>query len=211
MDDQIHHSIAAPAYADALRVCARLFGSPLEAADVEAIRAAHESDVFKALTRIEDLSGRVEAIVAAASALGTPQQAESALNKAFCQLFLGLGGPKSASPYESVYRGSGRLYQEPAGEMALLLRQQGMETTSEFPEAPDHLVVELALFDDALRLGTVSGDESDIATAEGLHERLRDWVPAFAQSCRNHDRTGFYAAAAVLLETLLGRAIHWPA
>ncbi|SKA31870.1 molecular chaperone TorD family protein [Consotaella salsifontis] len=204
-------SVSAPVYADAIRLCARLFGSPLELADVEAILRPEESGVLKPLIRIEGLSREVEAMAAALVALGPSQKAEIALNRAFCQLFMGLGGPKSAAPYESAYRGSGRLYQEPAGEMALLLRQQGMETTTDFPEAPDHLVVELALFDDALRLGAVSGDESDMATAEGLRERMEGWVPAFAQSCRDHDRTGFYASAASLLAALLARTVDWPA
>jgi TorA-specific chaperone len=116
---------------------------------------------------------------------------------------MGSGGPTSAPPYESANLGSGRLYQVPAGEMALLLRRRGRRPAPDFPEAPDHLVIELALLAEALEFAATTGNVDDTETVNVLLTRLRGWVPDFVAACQTHDGTGFYAALAGVLELLL--------
>ncbi|MGQ9369977.1 molecular chaperone TorD family protein [Azospirillum sp. ST 5-10] len=191
--------LAAAVMADAVAVLAALFGAPLDERDVAAVRRPVDRGALAPLAAVPVLRPGVEEAAAIVRRLGDTPVAVSRLNREFCRLFLGAGGRMTAAPYESAYRGSGRLYQEPAGEMAALLRRRDRRAADGFPEAPDHLVIELALLEDALRL---PGAE-DTATAEALLARLRRWVPAFAAACRLHDGTGFYAEAAGVLAALL--------
>jgi len=195
-----------PSFAEAFSTAAALFGAPLEQPDLAAIRLPVSAGALAPLAAIDALRPGVEAAAAAVEALD-PAAAVPLLNAAFCRLFLGSGGPMSAPPYESAYQGSGRLYQEPAGEMALLLQRRGRRTAADFPEAPDHLVVELALLSEALALAAASGNVDDTETAQLLLVRLRRWVPDFVAACRMHDATGFYGAIAGVLELLLNQPI----
>jgi TorA-specific chaperone len=195
------------AFAEAFATIAAVFGGPLEEADLAAIRLPVQSGALAPLARIDALRPGVEAAAATIRDLADPANAVSLLNSAFCRLFLGSGGPMSAPPYESAYRGSGRLYQEPAGEMALLLQRRGRRTSKDFPEAPDHLVIELALLGEALELAAASDNVEDAETAQVLLRRLRGWVPDFVAACQMHDTTDFYAAAAGVLELLLNQSI----
>lgn len=189
--------------AEAVATAAALFGAPLDARDIEALRQPVPRGALAPIAATGGLEAEIEAAVAVLHGLGEAEAAVPALNRAFCLLFLGAGGPSAAAPYESAYQGNGRLYQEPAAEMAALLDRRGRRPAPDFPEAPDHLAIELALLEEALR-GVAAGDDplAD-ATAAALLTRLRRWVPAFAAACRAHDPSGFYAAAAVLLDRLL--------
>jgi TorA-specific chaperone len=200
-------SLSLTAYAEAVATAAAVFGAPLEQADLAAIRLPVESGPLAAWAKIDTLRPGLDSAVRTVRELVDPAEAVSLLNAAFCRLFLGSGGPMSAPPYESAYVGSGRLYQAPAGEMALLLRRRGRIPAKDFPEAPDHLVIELALFGESLELAAVSANDDDIETAQVLLERLRGWVPDFAAACQTHDTSGFYAAAAGVLELLLNQSI----
>lgn len=205
-----HLRISGPHYADAVATLSGLFGTPLELAELEAMTLPAETGPLALLSRIPLLQDDVAELVGIARAFGTPKAGVTELNKAFCLLFLGAGGPMSAPPYESAYVGTGRLFQEPAGQMARLLREQSMQPVEGFPEAPDHLVIELSLLEETLRLAGVSEDQGDIATVRSLHERLRGWVPAFAKACGDFDKTGFYAGAARLLNRLLSEPLPCP-
>ncbi|MDF3810317.1 MULTISPECIES: molecular chaperone TorD family protein [Rhodopseudomonas] len=201
-------SLPLTAYAEAIATVTALFGAPLEQSDLAALRLLPaNSGPLAALAGIDALRPGVETAVKAVCDLPDIAQAESVLNTAFCRLFLGSGGPMSAPPYESAYQGSGRLYQEPAGEMALLLRRRGRGPAEDFPEAPDHLVIELSLLSEALELAAASGNVDDTEVANELLARLRRWVPDFAAACQMHDTTGFYAASAGVLERLLNLPI----
>ncbi|WP_372399672.1 molecular chaperone TorD family protein [Azospirillum sp. HJ39] len=188
--------------AEAVATAAALFGAPLDARDIEALDRPLPQGALAPIAAAGGLEAETAAAIAALHALGDAGAAVPALNRAFCLLFLGAGGPRSAAPYESAYRGNGRLFQEPAAEMAALLDRLGRRPAPDFPEAPDHLVIELALLEETLR-GAADGDPQAAATAGALLARLRRWVPAFAAACRANDPTGFYAAAAVLLDRLL--------
>lgn len=189
--------------AEAVATAAALFGAPLDARDIEALRQPVPRGALAPIAATGGLEAEIEAAVAVLHGLGEVEAAVPALNRAFCLLFLGAGGPSAAAPYESAYQGNGRLFQEPAAEMAALLDRRGRRPAPDFPEAPDHLAIELALLEEALR-GVADGDDplAD-ATAAALLTRLRRWVPAFAAACRANDPSGFYAAAAVLLDRLL--------
>ncbi|OCW56366.1 molecular chaperone TorD family protein [Hoeflea olei] len=203
-------AISGPQYADAVATLSGLFGTPLELEDLEAMALPAENGPLGLLARIPLLQDDVAKLIAIARDFGSPKAGVIELNKAFCRLFLGAGGPMSAPPYESAYLGSGRLFQAPAGEMAKLLREQCLQPVEGFPEAPDHLVVELSLLEESLRLAGVSEDKADIATVRSLHERLKSWVPAFEKACGDFDRTGFYACAARLLGRLLNEPLPCP-
>ncbi|ABD87433.1 molecular chaperone TorD family protein [Rhodopseudomonas palustris] len=199
-------SLPVTAFAEAINTIAALFGAPLEQAVLAEIRLPVMAGALAPLARIDALRPGVETAAAVVRDLD-PAQAESLLNVAFCRLFLGSGGPMSAPPYESAYQGSGRLYQEPAGEMALLLQRRGRRTAEDFPEAPDHLVIELALLSEALEFAASSGNVDDGETVTMLLTRLRGWVPDFVAACQTHDSSGFYAAVAGVLDLLLNLPI----
>jgi TorA-specific chaperone len=133
------------------------------------------------------------------------------LAAAFTQLFDGVGGGKTVSPYESAHvSASGRLFQAPADEMEKLLRQSDVSTDGAFREPADHLSVELALLARLIR------HDSDHETqAALLDDHLLVWVPLFADRCQACDHTGFYAGAAQVLVAFLfaQRATlpHWGA
>jgi TorA-specific chaperone len=111
------------------------------------------------------------------------------------QLFEGVGGPRTVSPFESAHTGPrGRLFQAPAKDMEHLLSQTGLVLTCGIGEPSDHLSIELALLAHMLR------DCSDWPeTASLLDRRLLNWVPGFARAIQLVDSTGFYAGVASLL------------
>lgn len=136
------------------------------------------------------------------SALDVEGSAEAVARKlaaAFTQLFDGVGGSKTVSPYESAHvSASGRLFQAASGNMEKLLRQSDLSTGDAFREPPDHLSIELALLAWLIR-----HDTDRRAQAALLDGHLLVWVPGFADRCLERDRTGFYAGAAQVLMAFL--------
>ena len=125
------------------------------------------------------------------------------VGSAYGILFEGIGGPKTVSPYESVHRDGGRLFGPPAAEMEAILAAHDLSVAASAHEAPDHLAVELAV---AARL--LADDEPD---ADAIIERLRGWLPAFADDCATADSNGFWAGAAAVLIAVVGLARRQPA
>jgi TorA specific chaperone len=121
------------------------------------------------------------------------------LSAAFTRLFDGVGGHRTVSLYESAHvSASGRLFQAPASDIGLLLRQANMSTDSMFREPPDHLSIELALLAQMIRQ-----DRAEQAQITLLDDHLLAWVPIFADRCCAADSTGFYAGAASTLTGFL--------
>lgn len=201
---QAIHLTTLPAqdFADAAGMFAAIFGTPLDERDVEAILQPAASGAFAPLAGLSALHSQVEALADLVRDLGDAGAAVSRLNRDYCLLFLGAGGP-GAAPFESAYRGNGRLFQQPAADMAEMLAQCGLSLAENFPEAPDHLAVELTLLQESLCRAASCGDADAIAAATALLERLREWVPLFTSACRKNDLTGFYAGVASLLEQML--------
>ena len=179
------------AAADICAAFADFFAAPLEAADIAALRADRRLGGLAPLCD-RPAGQRARGVLAG---LGEPEAAASDLNAAFCCLFLGAGGPDgNAPPYESAYSGSGRLFQEPAAEMAKLLAAHGLGLAEGCCEPADHLAIELALLASLL---------ARPEPAAALVDRLLGWVPSFAARCAACDATGFYAALAALLHAFL--------
>jgi TorA-specific chaperone len=121
------------------------------------------------------------------------------LAAAYTKLFDGVGGAKTVSLYESAYVSlSGRLFQAATGDMERLLRQSDVSTNDAFREPSDHLSIELALLAWLIR-----HDAAPQAQVALLDDHLLVWVPAFAERCREYDRTGFYAGTAQVLTAFL--------
>jgi TorA-specific chaperone len=125
------------------------------------------------------------------------------VGSAYGMLFEGIGGPKTVSPYESVHRDGGRLFGPPAAEMEAVLAAHDLSVAVSTHEAPDHLAVELAV---AARL--LAEAEPD---ADAIIERLRGWIPSFADDCAAADSNGFWAGAAAVLTAIVGLATRQPA
>ncbi|SDJ23074.1 TorD/DmsD family molecular chaperone [Aliiruegeria lutimaris] len=189
--------------ADLFRDFAVFFGAPLELEDIAALRREQS---LSALSFLEKDARFRDDLAQALSALLEPPtdaEAQAKLNRAYFLLFLGVAGGKGAPPFESAYRGTGRLFQEPVAEMAALLESTGLKPAEGFVEPPDHLTIELSLLEQFLRLdATITGIDAELAISN-LRARLRSWVPAFARACAENDTTGFYAALARAMTTLL--------
>ncbi|WP_109109760.1 molecular chaperone TorD family protein [Azospirillum sp. TSO35-2] len=195
-------SIPAADLADICSELAGFFGAPLEAEDVRALRRHGGFGPLGALAAdplyAADLRRAREAVLAPAS----EEETVSRLNSGYCQLFLGIGGAAGAPPFESAYRGTGRLYQEAVDSMAELLATCGLRPADGFAEPPDHLAIELSLLAQFIQSGADAPDLGD-GPAAALRRRLAEWVPAFARGCARYDRSGFYAPLAAVLTTLL--------
>lgn len=202
MNESRHLSPPPTPLAEAISTVAALFGAPLAKSDLIEILRSPDASALAPLARFDSVRPVIAPALAAINEID-PDDAVSLLNRTFCRLFLGAGGPMSAPPYESAYQGSGRLYQEPAGEMTLLLQRRGRCIVEGFREPADHLVIELTLLSEALDLAATTGNAEDIETAQLLLVRLRRWVPDFTAACQTHDSIGFYAAIAMSLERLL--------
>lgn len=189
--------------ADCYAELARLFGAPLEEAEVAALIANGRFDALRSLTHDPQHAVDLRGALAAVKAAGDVAAATSRLNAAFCRLFLGLGPHSTTLPIESAHRGDGRLFQEPAAAMSEMLVAHDLSPAEGFAEPPDHLSVELSLLEQFIRLeaSLVEVDEHE-ATAT-LHRRLADWTPSLAEALTEHDPTGFYAALARILVRLL--------
>ena len=82
--------------------------------------------------------------------------------------------------------------------MNRLLRQFDVSVDAAFREPSDHLSVEFALLARLMR-----HDDGDGALASFLDCHLLVWTPGFADQCRDHDRSGFYAGTAMVLVSFL--------
>ncbi|MFO1061461.1 MAG: molecular chaperone TorD family protein, partial [Dongiaceae bacterium] len=138
------------------------------------------------------------ALAGMADRLSALEDPDRDLAIAFNRLFVGAGGPETVAPYESARaEPHGRLFGTATAEMADLLEQLDLRVA--IAEPPDHLAVELQL----LAQLAATGDPREAM----LLRRLGGWVPSFRDACAARDPTGFYAAAAAALSTLLdGRA-----
>ena len=178
---------------------AGIFVVPPTTATVVSYREAIGATLFEALAEQPGCAAGAQRMQSALNAEMSATAVARQLAAAFTQLFDGVGGAKTASLYESAYVGvSGRLFQAATGEMEELLRQSDVSTDDAFREPSDHLSIELALLAWSIRHGT---DRQ--AQAALLDDHLLVWVPAFANRCREYDRTGFYAGAAQVLTAFL--------
>lgn len=196
-------TIAPVQLADCLSELARLFGAPLEEAEIAALCAAGQFDALRVLAVDPHHALDLRGAIAALKVAGGPATATSLLNTVFCRLFLGLGGASSALPIESAHRGDGRLFQEPASIMTEMLVAHDLMPADGFAEPPDHLSIELSLLEQLIRLEASLVDVDEHAAVSALRRRLVEWTPSFAAAVAENDPTGFYAALARVLVRLL--------
>lgn len=139
----------------------------------------------------------------AALAVGTPAAVLTrTFEIAFMQLFEGVGGPRTVSPFESVHVSPRSLMsQAPARDMDLLLTSAGLQVIGRTREPADHLSVELALLAAMMRTGRQQQQAA-------LLDRLLRWVPDFADTIDAADPSGFYAGAASVLAGFLAAQRH---
>jgi len=124
-----------------------------------------------------------------------PAEVARDLSNEFILLFDGVGGPRTASPYESAYFGfSRRLFQAPTSEINRLLRQADVSVSSDVKEPADHLSIELALRGRMMRESASCRNKCAL-----LDLHLMAFAPMLADKCLEADRAGFYAAAADLM------------
>ena len=193
--------------ADCLAELARLFGDPLEQAEIAALIENGRFDALQALADEPQHEADLRAAIAAVTAVGDAAAATSQLNGAFCRLFLGLGPSPATLPIESAHRNDGRLFQEPAAIMSKMLAGYGLCPTGNFAEPPDHLSIELSLLEQIIRLEASVVDADERAAILALQRRLVEWTPAFAAALAEHDQTGFYAALARILVRLIANVV----
>ncbi len=198
------HSKTADAVASADAVAALdwlsvLFARPPGADAVASHRRGPVADLMTRLGGDADLAWGIARMRAALDGDEDDGAAAAKLERAYGLTFEGIGGPRTAPPYESAYRGAGprRLFQAPTAEMEALLDEQGFTVAADIGLPADHLAVELAL---AAWLASAGGPASAAMT-----RRLADWVPDFAADCAAIDRDGFWAGAAAALAALAVR------
>lgn len=184
--------------------------APLDLADADrAIIYRLFSDLFARELRAEIIVGLAELADGPATAWATdprlqpvfehiramaddPEAASKDLAGVFAHLFLGVGGPYSAPPCESVYVSErGMVNQEPVVAMEQQLVALDLHVLQEFPEPADHVAVELAV-----AAALVESDAPAAHLTEFLENRLNRWLGDFAAACARYDRHGFYAATA---------------
>lgn len=131
---------------------------------------------------------------------------------AYAFLFLGVGGRRTASLYESVYVSKNQcLYQEPHLQMKEILRRHGLTPPEGFREPLDHIAVQLdfmaQLAQRAADLGLPKQQKEfqDLLFEQQqfLNQHLLNWVPQFCKDCAERDPGGFYKGAALILKALL--------
>lgn len=184
-----------------LLLLAGLFAAPPEEGTMVSLRRGAGADL---LTRLAGHASLAEPIAAFRETIdGEDGEAEFVrrLAPVFALLFLGLGGPSTVAPYESVHRCGGRLWQAPTGEMERLLARHDLSPALDH-EPADHLSIETALL--VYLVATGRSDRHAVAA------RLRGWVPDFAEALAHADGTGVFAAAAALLAAAIDLASDLP-
>jgi TorA specific chaperone len=193
-DDAASRARSAVERAAILEWLADLFATPASVATIAALRGGQGDVLFAALATDRAFEAAISTMRAS---LGDDDEVLVArLGIAFGRLFLGIGGPGTVAPYESVVTCGGRLFQAPTGEMERLLAAHDL-SVADRGEPADHLAIEVSLL--ARLIGEGHPDRI------GLAERLARWVPIFGGLVIDRDDTGFYAGAARLLVLAIER------
>lgn len=176
---------------------AEIFSAPPSLDAVAAYRRGEGAAWLAQLAADGDLAPGVAQLSAVFDGGGDDDALTARLGIGFGRLLLGIGGPETVSPYESVHRCGGRLFQAPAAEMQALLATHDLAVAADNCEPADHLGIELALM--ARLIATAHPDRAALAA------RLAAWVPHFCSLCIDRDTVGFWAGAARILTAVLDR------
>jgi len=178
---------------------------------VAALNGPAGEQAVDALATIPALRPDAEALLAALRRVradeGSDNDAALALAGTFGTLFLGAGTPDQvAHPYASVYRDGGRTHGPSEARAAAFLARHDMGLADDVAEPADHIAVMLAaLAHLAEQEAETADDDGPLAAAQRAFaaDELMPWLPAFRARVEAADRTGFYAAAARLAETVV--------
>lgn len=175
------------------RWLAGLFAREQTVENLRRYRSAEGRALLDALGEIAPLAPAAATVGQRVSEISEDDLPKCALDLAgaYARLFLGVGGRRSAPPYQSFYTSpEGRVMQAPAAAMQGELRQRNRRLADAFPELPDHLAVQLSVLAELVETAPAAEQ------AAFLDARLLGWIGAFAERCAIADRTGFYAAVA---------------
>ncbi len=208
--EQLHHSGVGVSSEEVLSDSERawiyqwlsgLFARELSLEALVAYRSASGSALLDRLCLDRNLAPLAVKIRSIASKQENLEAAALALAGSFSRLFLGVGGRRSAPPYESAYTGKrGLLYQEATARTAVTLMELDLHVSDGFSEPPDHLAVQLELMAAlARRAEEAEADRLLRAQLDFIEERLLPWIGRFRDDCIAADREGFYATAATCL------------
>lgn len=181
-----------------------LLARELTEKDLEEYHGGEMLTFLSGLGMTPELKEPVEAFRDAINRLKTREDAQLELAADFCGLFLST--PKSgALPYASMYVGeSGLLNDKPAQDMNKLMEKYDIAQRKEFNEPADHIAVELDFMGNLIILANQQKSEEEAEAMmqeqqQFIDTMLLNWLPAFAQQCKERDQFGFYAAAVNLL------------
>lgn len=178
-----------------------VFAAPPDCETVAAYRRGRASEWLSTVALISNCASGVAQMREALDAAADDSVAAARIGAAYGLLFEGIGGPKTVSPYESV-QCSGRLFGLANAEMEAFLAAHNFSVAASAHEAADHIAVELAAAARLLAEGEPGG--------EAMIERLRNWAPAFAAACVAADSCQFWAGAAKILISVVGRSARRP-
>jgi len=171
-----------------------IFANPPSLEVVSSYRHGQGAGWLTELGGKPELAGGIARMTAALADPMPDDRLVATFGTAFNRLFVGIGGGSTVAPYESAYRGNGRLFQQPFTEMNDLMREFGLTPGEGCVEPADHISIELALMSHLL----FSADPA----SQAMLERLQGWVPAFCADCIATDTSGFWAGAAQALAAL---------
>lgn len=175
-----------------------VFARETEAAAIDYYRSGEGTQFLAWLAENPGLDVAAEAIREAVGGPASSEDTAFQLAGAYAHLFLGAGGPDATAPYESVWREERRLCGEATTVIEEMLNRHGLHVS--LGEPADHISIELQLL--AHLISTGSPD------VEILLDRMRGWAPRFCAAVAATDINGFYAAAAVILASVLDRDLE---
>ena len=139
--------------------------------------------------------------------LTSPEVLEEKLAAEHLKLFGGIArGYGPPPPYESVWRGEGRVMGTATAAVLKAYAQAGLQLAETSTDPPDHIGYELGYLSHLCNKeaeARIENDSSGTRTYLHLeHEFLRGhlakWVPEFCRQIVEKDATGFYRAIALL-------------
>jgi TorA-specific chaperone len=172
---------------------ARVFSAPPDATFVASCRYGVGAALF---TIFADDDALRPALQRMTDALGEPLGEDTVveqLDRIYTKLFSGVAGLDTVPLFASAHL-EGRLFGGATAGTDAALADLGMSVAADNHEPADHLAIQLAVLCELLR-------RDDTTAAQRFAEQqMRNWVPMFANQCRERDPGGFYAGAATLVD-----------
>lgn len=142
----------------------------------------------------------------------SPEELHEDLMVEYARLFRGLRhGHGPLPPYESVWRGEGRVMGASTTDVVEMYGEANVELAANIREPPDHIGIELGYLShlcdaeaDAWKTGDVKGAVKCLRMEQQfLRDHIDRWVLNFCQQIAESDRTGFYRGIAIVTKEFL--------